>query len=291
MIRPEDDALIQRAIDRALTPDEEARLAQLIGESPEARERVAQLEELVALIESLDPAEAPPALAHTVHTHVSHRPRTTHTTFQRGVAVNKKMLFGLAAAAMIVLAVISYYSNPPATVGTEATIGAAQRAQTPQINPNDVKLGDTSAQDVLQTETFDAIMKDDALRTMLQDANFRKILQDAEVRTALQDNEVRAFFADPAMTRRLSDAALMRSLTDPAAAKKLSADANMRALITRKALVNALQDENFRSLITRGGYAAALAGPAMHQALKDPNFASALRRPDFASRMARSARG
>ena len=97
--------------------------------------------------------------------------------------MNKKILFGLAIAAAIVLAVITYNTYPPATAGTEATIGAAQRAQAPQIAAQDVKLGDTSAQDVLQTETFDAIMKDDAVRTMLQDAELRSQMQNAELRS------------------------------------------------------------------------------------------------------------
>src|SRR5690349_17400232 len=162
MIRPELEALIQRTLDNGLTPDEQAQLAQMIKENPEARDRVAQLEQLVSLIESLGPAEAPLGLANDDLANVSHTPHSVSTpTIPRGVAVNKKMLFELAAAAAIVLAVITYYSNPPATVGTEATIGAAQRAQAPQIKPEDVKLGDTSAQAVLQTDTFDAIMHDE----------------------------------------------------------------------------------------------------------------------------------
>ena len=165
MTDPRLEALIQGALDHTLTNEEQARLARMISESPEARARAAQLTDLVSLIESLGQATAPLGLAGNVLAEISHRPLAIRpSTFQRGVAVNKKILFGLAAAAAIVLAVITYNSNPPATVGTEATIGAAQRAQTPQIAPKDVKLGDASAQDVLQTETFDAIMKNETPR-------------------------------------------------------------------------------------------------------------------------------
>ena len=156
------DALLQGALDNTLTPEEQARLARMISESREARDRAAEFEQLAGLIESLGPATPPPGLVDHVLAQVSHRPYAVRpSTFERGVTVNKKILFGLAAAAAIVLAVITYNSYPPATEGTEATIGAAQRAQAPQIAAQDVKLGDTSTQDVLQTETFDAIMKDE----------------------------------------------------------------------------------------------------------------------------------
>ena len=286
MTRQELDALIQGGIDHSLTPDEQVRLAEMLSESPELRARVAQLTNLVDLIESLGPAEAPAGLAEQVLAKVSHRPHVVrHSTFQRGVPVNKKILFGLAAAAAIVLAVITYNSNPPATVGTEATIGAAQRAQTPQIAPSDVKLGDTSAQDVLQTETFDAILKDETLRSMLQDAELRNRLADVEVRRSLQDEAVRKALADPEISRRLSDENFRRMLNDPAVAAKKLEDANARALLTHRALVDALKNDNLRNFLARPGHAAALAGATMQRALKDRGFEAAVRRQAFAEEL------
>ena len=290
MIRPELEALIQGALDNALTAEEQARLARWISESPDARERVAQLTQLATLIESLGPAQAPPSLVDDVLAEVMHRRfAIPQSTFPRGVAVNKKILFGLAAAAAIVLAVITYNSNPPATVGTEATIGAAQRAQTPQIAAKDVKLGDTSAQGVLQTETFDAIMKDEALRTMLQDAELRKKLEDSALRQALQDEGIRQALSDPGLRKKLEDAAFMRALGDPELMKKFD-DTNMRALASNKAFADALRQENFRNYLKKSGYAAALAGAAMQQALRDTGFAAALHNPDFAARLRAGAR-
>ena len=290
MIRHELDALLHGALDDTLTPEEQSRLAQLLSESPDARARAAELKQLAGLIDSLGPAEAPLGLAASVLKEVSHHPRAIRpSTIQRGVAVNKKILFGLAAAAAIVLAVITYNSNPPATVGTEATIGAAQRAQTPQIAEKDVKLGDTSTQDVLQTETFDAIMKDETLRTMLQDAEIRKQLLRAEYRSALADENIKKALLDPGIARKFEDAALVRALNDPAAAKKYD-DANMRWLLSNKAFVDALKEPQVRELLGRKGFAAALAGPAMQRALRDQGFEAALSRPDFASRLAARAR-
>jgi hypothetical protein len=290
MNRHELDALIQGALDHALTPDEQARLAQVIDESPEARARVAQFAELAHLLESLDDAGVPPRLVEDVVARISHHPpHVSKSTFPRGVAVNKKILFGLAAAAVIVLAVITYSTNPPATVGTEATIGAAQRAQAPQIAPSDVKLGDASAQDVLQTETFDAIMRDDALRTMLQDAELRKHLQEAGVRQALKDPAVKKALNDPNMARRLQDEAMMRALVDPAVAKKFADDENLRALSAHQALARSLQDQNFKKIMMRAEARAALTGAAMARALNDPNFEAALK-GNLSARLAANAR-
>ena len=290
MITPELEALLQGALDNTLTADERAQLARMLSENPEARGRAAELDALVGLLESHGLAGAPAGLVDNVLAQVSHRPHVRHETFQRGVIVNKKILFGLAAAAAIVLAVITYYSNPPATVGTEATIGAAQRAQAPQIAAKDVKLGDTSAQDVLQTETFDAILKDETLRSMLQDAELRGRLADSELRGALQDEALKKALNDPALWKKLEDQQLVRSLNDAEYAKKASADSNLRALISNRAFADALRHDNFRLMLRKPGYAAALAGAALQRAMRDRNFAAAMKSPRFAEAMARGAR-
>lgn len=286
MNRRDLEALLQGALDNSLTADERARLARLLSESPEARARAAELDALAGLIESLGPADAPADLVDNVLAQISHRPHVRHATFQRGIAVNKKILFGLAAAAAIVLAVITYNSNPPATVGTEATIGAAQRAQAPQIAPQDVKLGDTSSQDVLQTETFDAIVKDETLRNLLQDAELRSRLQDAALRNALQEAAIKRALADPNLARRLEDSALRNALRDPELAKKFD-DANIRAMLANRAFADALRNDHLRALLARPGAAQALARDAFQAALRDRNFDAAMRSPRFAEAMAR----
>ena len=282
------DALLQGSLDNTLTPDEQARLARTISESPAARDRAAQFEQLANLIESLGPASPPPGLVENVVAQVSHRPYAVRpSTFERGVTVNKKLIFGLAAAAAVALAVITYNSYPRSTEGTEATIGAAQRAQAPQIAAQDVKLGDTSAQDVLQTETFDAIMKDEALRTMLQSAEMRKQLEDAAFRHALEDDAVRGALRSEALSRWLNDAALMRALDDPAAAKKFE-DANVRALLSHRVFVDALRRDSFRNFLAQRGMAAALASDNLRLAIRDHGFEAAIKSPSFAAELART---
>jgi hypothetical protein len=144
--------------------------------------------------------------------------------------MNKKVIWGLAAAAVLVLAVVGYVANPSVNQGTEATIGTAQRYQAPQIEAKDVAVGDTKTIALMQTATWDAIVKDETLRTLLQDANFRTKLQDPEIRRALQN---------------------------PEAAKKLS-DEQLQVALARPAFQIALRD---------GGFASALHHPAFAEAL------------------------
>ena len=211
MIRPELDALLQGALDNTLTPEERDRLNRLMTESPEARARAAQLGQLNSLLDSLGPADAPVGLVHDVLAQIStSTPVSIRVLAQRrGTPVNKKILFGLAAAAAVVLAVITYSTNPPATEGTEATIGAAQRAQAPQIAAKDVALGDTSAQDVLQTELWDQLAKDEDLRNLLTDASMREQLTDIELRKALGDEAMLKALQSPNLKKLLDDQAII----------------------------------------------------------------------------------
>ncbi len=106
MIDSDLDALLQGALDNTLTPEEQARLARILSGSREARDRAAAFEQLAGLIESLGPVTPPPGLVDHVLAQVSHRPYAVRqSTFERGMTVNKRILFGLAAAAAIVLAV------------------------------------------------------------------------------------------------------------------------------------------------------------------------------------------
>ena len=290
MIRPEIEALLQGALDDTLTPDERARLARVLSESREARERSAQLEQLTGLIDALGAADAPPRLAANVLAQVTNRPHTVRpSTLKRGVPVNKTVLFGLAAAAAVVLAVITFSSNPPATEGTEATIGAAQRAQAPQIAANDVKLGDTSTQDVLQTEMWDQIAKDENLRTALQDENFRAQLLNVELRTSLSDQAVLRALRDPLFAKQIQDQALTRSLNDDALVQKLN-QSNLKLALQNKAFLRAIRNSSFRQNLSREGLAAALAQPAFQDALRSRSFEAAIRDPKFSARLARGAK-
>jgi hypothetical protein len=294
MLTHEHEALIQGAIDGTLTDQEREAYRRLMAESAEAQNRAAQLEQLTSLIESLDQAEAPSRLADEVIRQVSSSARrepvsqfVPRANPRRGVAVNKNLIFGLAAAAVVILAVITYTSYPPATDGTEATIGAAQRAQAPQIAPQDVALGDASAQEFLQSELFDELINDEATRTMLQDAEIRKNLADPELRRALEDQAVREALRRPDVKKLLEDPELGKKLDDVEARKRL-VDANARKAFENEAFARALKNPEARRVMARAGFAEMMARPAVHKALEARGFEAALRRTNFAEEMARA---
>lgn len=295
MMRPDHEALLQGAIDGTLTPEEHNALQQLLARDAAARERAGELARLNALLASLGPVEAPPALVADVLARVSPSAaapqplrKVVSSLPKRGAIVNKKLIFGLAAAAAVILAVITYTSYPPATEGTEATIGAAQRAQTPQIASKDVGLGDTSAQDVLQTETWDAIMRDEDLRSSLQDSELRKMLEDSELRDALRNEAVRnglheaelASIVKMQLSSRsgwaLSQAQLA-SIQSARVRAALSNEAFARALARHPGLAARLLDTRQRN---------ALAGEAMARLLSDRNFAASLSSGRFERQLA-----
>src|SRR5947207_8129932 len=75
-----------------------------------------------------------------------------------GVIMGRKVMWGLAAAAAVVLAILAVRGFPAVGSGTEATVVPAQRAQTTQLASNDVVLGDADAQAFLQSDAFDRLM-------------------------------------------------------------------------------------------------------------------------------------
>ena len=203
--------------------------------------------------------------------------------------MNKKILFGLAAAAAVVLAVITYSTNPPATEGTEATIGAAQRAQAPQIAAKDVALGDQSAQDVLQTELWDQLAKDEDLRNLLTDANVRHQLTDEELRHALGNLATLRALKGLQLNKSLEDPAVVKQLGNAAAAKKF-VDVDLQQVASNQAVVKALENDQFRAKIFRAGMLDAMMRPSFQTLLKIKNVDAALRGDEFANHMARNAR-
>ena len=145
-----------------------------------------------------------------------------------------KVLWGLAAAAAIVLAVLAYTGFPPETGGSEGAIGAAKRYQAGQIAASDVKLGDQAAQEFLQSDLFDKLMKDESVRKALSDPDIRVALADPAIRLALSDADLRAALTNPDMRTSLSDPRLRTALNDPAMRVALSDAGIAKALSTRR---------------------------------------------------------
>lgn len=296
-LRPDIEALVQGGLDGSLTPDDQRTLDRLLASDPSVRARAAELDELAALLRSVGEVDAPPTFAADVLARIrasSDRvvefSRASKASGQSaiggGVAMNKKIIWGLAAAAVLVLAVVGYRANPSVNQGTEATIGTAQRYQVAQIEAKDVAVGDTKTQAVMQTATWDAIIKDETLRNLLQDANFRGKLQDQQLRQALADADILRALRTPSVARALSDPEVAKKFSDPDLQKKL-ADADLRLALQNQALSRALVDAEFRAKLFDANVMAALARPAFQNALADNGFAAAMRHPAFAPALAR----
>jgi hypothetical protein len=241
------------------------------------------------LLKELGSADPPPDFSRNVVWGIKNNHITIHRTRavsnRNRIAMTRNAMWGLAAAATILLAVFVVRGVPPAGEGTEATIGAAQRYQAPQIEAKDVVVGDTSAQAVMQTETWDRIVNDETLRTLLQNASFRAQLQEASLRTALADSAVVRALQDPNLSRQLNNAELARSLNDVNLVKKI-ADTNLRTAMQNQAFLNALRNNDFRAQLADPRIAAALAGAAFQSALRDRGFVSAMGHERFSQALA-----
>ena len=138
-------------------------------------------ERLSRLLEDLGPADPPAGFVRQVMTRIAQeRFNTTERVvpFNRGgIPMTRKAMWGLAAAAVVVLGVFAITGFPPVGRGTEGTIGAAKRTRR-RNSGKDVALGDASAQQFLQSDTFAKLLKDPAAMKLLSDAKFVAMLKD-----------------------------------------------------------------------------------------------------------------
>jgi hypothetical protein len=240
MIDPREDALLNARLDGALTPEEARRLELALEHHAGTRQRAAQLEALVRALGQVEPSEPPADLVPQVMARVGAMadagrsfdaaqggsfdvaqdqkseipvgvrvvrwPRT-----DGGMTMARKAMWGLAAAAAVILGVLTYRGFPPVR-GTEATVGAAKRAQAPQMAADSVTLADPEAQAFMQSDAFDRLIKDPAARKLLGDAAFARALSDPAFARALSDPAMMRAMSDPAFGRALQDPALMRAM-------------------------------------------------------------------------------
>ena len=190
MLTDNDDNLLQRALDGDLTPAEEAQLHARIAADRALGERAAQFRELAGVLDDLNEVDVPTGMVEDVMAGVTTRKTRRPAAASGGTAMARKIMWGLAAAAAVVLLVFVVRGFPPVD-NAQATIGAAKRYQAPQIADKDVKLGDTSAQEFLQSDTFAKLIKDPAAVKLLSDASFRESLASQNVKSVLLNQQAR----------------------------------------------------------------------------------------------------
>jgi len=160
-------------------------------------------DEVTEMLRDLPEVDPPPALVDNVMSTIVRRARIetmSPTLMTKGRTMAKKVLWSVAAAAAVALVVMRVLGYPPVQDGTEATIGAAQRYQAPQISSADVKLEDAQLQAFLQSDVFRQLASDKVAQEALKNNDFRRALADASVRVALSSPDVVAAIAARAAT-------------------------------------------------------------------------------------------
>jgi hypothetical protein len=265
------EALLQARLDGELTSAERAELEQILAGDASARVRAGELEALLETLNLLGPVDPPARVIHTVIDHINESApaamESSPLTATGGAGMRTKVLWGLAAAAAIVLAVFAYKGFPPDLGGSEGAIGAATRYQAGQIAASDVKLGDQATQEFLQSDLFDKLMKDESVRKALSDPGIRQALADPAIRVALADSALRAALTDPEMRKALSDPGIRAALNDPA----------MRVALSNPGIAKALRDPSLAAALASADLRAALTSNGLAAALKSPQFGEAMR--------------
>jgi len=160
-------------------------------------------DEVTEILRDLPEVDPPPALVDNVMSTIVRRARIetmSPNLMTKGRTMAKKVLWSVAAAAAVALVVMRVFGYPPVQDGTEATIGAAQRYQAPQIASADVKLEDAQLQAFLQSDVFRQLASDKVAQEALKNNDFRRALADASVRVALSSPDVVAAIAATAAT-------------------------------------------------------------------------------------------
>jgi hypothetical protein len=229
-------------------------------------------DEVTRTLNDLPPVDPPSTLVNDVMSTIASRSaaRATHpsvTPTKRGEIMAKKVLWIVAATAAVALITMRLVGYPPVEKGTEATIGAAQRYQSPQISSADVKTEDAQLQAFLQSDLFRQLTTDKTARQALKNKDFQKALQDPAVRAALASSDVRFAIGS---VRVAGDAALaksdvaIRAALDANAALKAAFDASpaLRAALASPDVIAAMNSASLGAVLSQADVAMALSQDA-----------------------------
>jgi hypothetical protein len=102
-----------------------------------------------------------------------------------GSMSSRKLLLGIAAAAMVAIGYWVAKGFPPVGPGSDATVGAAKKYQSEQIAAKDVLLQNPEVQRVLQSDSFRRLVTNPETRAILTSKDFQKAMAAAEVQAFL----------------------------------------------------------------------------------------------------------
>jgi hypothetical protein len=243
-----------------------------------------------SMLNELPRVDPPTTLVGTVMSSITQFAQTHATQppvnfMRRSNTMAKKVLWTVAAAAAAALVVMRVAGYPPVDKGTEATIGAAQRYQAPQVAAGDVKVEDHELQAFLQSDLFRQLAADKAAMAALKNKEFQKALSSPEVRAALAQPQVQQVIAyvrfDAANLNaaqvQIDAAALATAGVRIDAAALASAEAALQAAANASpVLAQALAAPQVAQAIAASSLATALAAPTAALALAQPAAVNAL---------------
>lgn len=201
-----------------------------------------------------------------------------------GIVMRKRLMWGLAAAAAIVLVYFAVNGFPTVDQGSEATIGAAKRYQAGQIESKDVVLGDQTVQQFMQSDVFDRLVKDPVAVRALADAGLRAQIADANISKAIADPALVAWLrtyasgAQNLFAMSCDSCQLALESADVQAALRNDAFARY---VRDAGFIAALQNANIAAALARHDLDAALANASLRAALKAPDISAALQSKEF----------
>jgi hypothetical protein len=321
------EELIDGEVGGTNTPLESARLREWAAREPAVAERLEAHRRAAAELAAAGREEAPAGLAEAVMREVrraplplrsvqplggagvmgSNEPLNSAPALRRPISngrgggsmsKSRKVLWGVAAAAVIAIGYFAVRGIPPVEPGAEGTIGAAKRYQSEQLAAKDVAVEGAAVQAFLQSESFDQLVKNPAARKALADDKVRAALaapgvaaalSNADLAAALSRAEVQAALANPAIRSALASPDLAAALASPEMKAALaSADlrqalgsAEMKAALASPEARAALQGAELRSALASAEVRSALASADLRQALGSAEFRAALSSADL----------
>lgn len=232
------------------------------------------VDRLNRLLDELKAGDPPaPGLAGEVMARV--RQLAMETPRATGGEMAKKVMWGLAAAAAILIAVFATIGIPPSGDGVEGTIGAAKRHRAQQMSDEDVKLGDPSVQAVLQSDYLARLLQDKGFRDALGNQGFRDALNSEGFRDALNSQGFRDALGNQAFLLALKDQGFRDALNSEGFRDALGSQ-GFRDALGNQGFRDALSNQGFRDALGNQGFRDALGNQGFRDALTSDGFREAL---------------
>lgn len=231
---------------------------------------------LDGLLDELGVEEPPAGFAARTMAAIHGSGKTASVSFRTGgIEMRKRLMWGLAAAAAVVLAYFAVRGFPQVDHGSEATIGAAKRYQAGQIESKDVVLGDQSVQQFMQSDVFDRLVKDPVAVKALSDPAVRAQIADANILRAIGDPELVAWLKTYATG---AQGVLAMSCDSCQAAL---ANLDVQAALRVKELAHYIQDSEFIAELQNVKVAAAIANHDLNAAVLSQKVKAAVQSPSI----------